>query len=212
MNTKKEVTQTFEELKEGSESRNFVQTVDLIINIEGVDLSDPENRFSTDVILPSGRGKEREICVIGDSKLSEAEELGVNVLSESDLDDLEGERDEAKKIAEENDFFLAEAPLMQKIGKILGPVLGPRGKMPNPFPPGADLEELIQRSEKSLTVKLGEEPVLQFPVGTEEMKPSEVEENVQAVLDEIGDNLPKGPQQIGSVYLKFTMSSPVEVI
>lgn len=212
METKKDISEAFEGLKERSKDRNFLQTVDLIVNLGGIDLADPENRFSTDVILPNGKGKERKICVIADSKLSQAKNLDVNVLSESDLDDLEGDRDNAKKIAQENDAFLAEAPLMQKIGKVLGPVLGPRGKMPSPFPPGADLEELIERSEKSITIKIGEEPVLQFAVGTEDMRPSQLEDNIQAVLNEIEDNLPKGPQQIDSVYLKLTMSKPVKVV
>lgn len=212
METKKDISEAFEDLKERSKDRNFLQTVDLIVNLGGIDLADPENRFSTDVILPNGRGKERKICVIADSKFSQAKNLDVNVLSESDLDDLEGDRDSAKKIAQENDAFLAEAPLMQKIGKVLGPVLGPRGKMPSPFPPGADLEELIERSEKSIIIKIGEEPVLQFAIGTENMRPSQLEDNIQAVLNEIEDNLPKGPQQIDSVYLKLTMSKPVKVV
>lgn len=211
METKKNVGESFEELKEGSKERNFLQTVDLVVNLGDVDLSNPENRFSSDIVLPNGRGKEREICVIADSKISEAKKLDVNILSESELEDLEGERNEIKKIAGENDYFMAEASLMEKIGKVLGPVLGPRGKMPSPFPPGADLEELLERSEKSLTVKVAEEPLVQLPVGTEDMKPSEIEENVKAVLGEIERNLPKGPQNIDSVYLKLTMSEPVEV-
>lgn len=212
MDFKEEITESIEKLHEESEEKNFLQTVDLIVNLTNIDLSDPESRFSTDVMLPNGRGKERQVCVIADSKLSQAKNLDVNVLSKGDLEDLQGKKDKAKKIAEENDYFLAEAPLMPEVGKSLGPVLGPRGKMPKPFSPDQDLEELIGKSEKSLTIKAGEEPVLQFPVGTESMDSSEIKENVTAVLNEIQDNLPKGPQQIGSVYLKFTMSKPVKVI
>lgn len=212
METKKNLVESFEELEESCKERNFLQTVDLIVNLGDVDLSNPENRFSSDIILPNGRGKEREICVIADSKISEAKKLDVNVLSESDLENLEGNKKKMKKIADENDNFMAEASLMEKIGKIVGPVLGPRGKMPNPFPPSADLKELLEKSEKSLTVKVGEEPLLQLPVGTEDMKPSEIEENVNSVLNEIEKNLPKGPKQIDSVYLKLTMSKPVEVV
>lgn len=212
MDVQEEIWEVIEKLREESEERNFLQTVDLIVNLTDIDLSDPENRFSTDVTLPNGRGKERQICVIADSKLSQAKKLDVNVLSEGDLDGLEGEKGEAKKITGENDYFLAEESLMPKVGKVLGPVLGPRGKMPKPFSPGQDLEELIGKSEKNLSIKAGEEPVLQFPVGTESMDSSKVEENVSAVLNEIEDNLPKGPQQIGSVYLKLTMSKPVEVV
>lgn len=212
MDQGEQIVEAVEKLREESKERNFLQTVDLIVNLRNIDLSDPENRFSSDVILPNGRGKEREICVIADSKLSQAKSLDVNTLSEGNLEDLKGNKDEIKRVAEENDFFLAEAPLMPKIGKILGPVLGPRGKMPKPFPPDENLEELLGKSVRSLTIKVGEEPLLQFPVGTEQMEPPQIEENVSAVLNEIEDNLPKGPQQIGSVYLKLTMSKPMRVV
>jgi len=32
--------------------RNFTQSIDLIINFKGMDLSDPENRFNEDFKLP----------------------------------------------------------------------------------------------------------------------------------------------------------------
>lgn len=207
-----EVAESVEGLQNDSKERNFLQTVDLIVNLRDIDLSDPENRFSSDVILPNKRGEDLKMCVIADSSIAEAKELDVTVLSKDELEGLEGERDEVKDLASEHDYFLAEAPLMPKIGQILGPVLGPRGKMPNPFPPGEDLDELVKRTERSLSIKLGEEPVLQFPVGTEDMEPSEIENNVTEVLKEVEANLPKASQQIKSVYIKFTMSSPARVV
>ncbi|MFP4116129.1 MAG: 50S ribosomal protein L1 [Candidatus Aenigmatarchaeota archaeon] len=207
-----DLVEKVKELEEGSDERNFLQTVDLVVNLGDIDLTDPGNRFSTDIILPHGRGKEREVCVIADSKIGEAKNLDVNLITKDDLEELEGETDEIKNIAEQNDYFLAEAPLMPKIGEVLGPVLGPRGKMPNPFPPDADLEDVLKKRENALTVKVGEGPTLHFPVGTENMDADMISENVNAVLDEIEANLPKGPKQIYSAYIKLTMSSPVRLI
>ncbi|MFP4117030.1 MAG: 50S ribosomal protein L1 [Candidatus Aenigmatarchaeota archaeon] len=207
-----DVIEKVEGLKEDSDERNFLQTVDLIVNLYDIDLSDPENRFSTDIILPHGRGKDVQVCVIADSKTTEAKKLDVNLITKDDLEDLEGNMDEAKKIAEENDIFLGEAPLMPKIGEVMGPVLGPRGKMPSPFKPGDNLGEILKKRRNSLNVKVGENRTLHFPVATEEMPADKIEENVRAVMDEIEGNLPKGPKQIGSAYLKLTMSSPVRLI
>ncbi len=207
-----EAVEKVDRLKDESEERNFVQTVDLIINLNDIDLSDPKNRFSTNIILPNGRGKDIKVCVIADSKISEAKKLEVNLITKDDLDELEGDRSEAKKIAEENDTFLGEAPLMPKIGKVLGPVLGPRGKMPGPFQPDENLEKILKKKKNSLAVKISENKTLHFPIGTEDMDSEMIEENVRAVIDEIESNLPKGPKQIGSVYLKLTMSKPVRLI
>lgn len=41
---------------EHSPKRNFVQTVDLSINLKDVDMSIPKNRIQEDIILPHGRG------------------------------------------------------------------------------------------------------------------------------------------------------------
>lgn len=209
---KEDIVEKVEELKEESKERNFLQTVDLVINLGDIELSDPENRFSTEVVLPHGRGKERQVCVITDAKITEAKNLDVNLITKDDLEDLEGKKDEAKKIAEENDYFLGEAPLMPKIGKILGPALGPRGKMPKAFPPDADLEGMMKKSGDTLTIKIKEDPTLHFPVGTEDMEAEMIGGNVEAVIQEMESNLPKGPQQIDSAYIKLTMSSPVRLI
>ncbi len=208
----KEAVEKIESMLENSEERNFIQTVDLIINLGDIDLKDPENRFSTDVVLPNGRGKKRNVCVIADAKITQAKKLDVNVISKDDLEELEGKRDKAKEIADKNDYFLGEAPLMPKIGQVLGPVLGPRGKMPNPFPPGADLKKVLGKSQNAITIKIREDKTLHFPVGTENMSSEEIKENADAVVEKIGSNLPKGSQQIDSVYIKLTMSKPERLI
>lgn len=210
MEIQDDLEKSVEELKD-SDKKNFTQTVDLIINFSGIDLEDPENRFSSDVILPHGRGKEREVCIIAKAKLPQAKKMDVNVISKNELEDLADEENKAKKIAKENDYFLAEAPLMPTVGKVLGSVLGPRGKMPKPFKPNDDLEELLRKSERSLSIKLREEPLLQLPVGTEDMEISEIVDNISEALKEVERNLPKGTRQIGSVYIKLTMSKPIKV-
>ena len=44
-----------------------------------------------------------------------------------------------KKVANRYDFFLSEVPHMGLVGRWLGVILGPRGKMPRPFPPCSTL-------------------------------------------------------------------------
>ena len=57
------------------------------------------------------------------------------VISPEQIDELSENKREARKLAGKFDFFVAETGLMANIGKSLGVVLGPRGKMPRPIPP-----------------------------------------------------------------------------
>src|SRR3989338_6599165 len=108
------------EAKQAGAGRKFEQTWDFVINLKGLDLKRPENRFSSEVVLPEGRGKELKVAVISDALTAEAKDSK-----------------QAKRIANEYDWFLGEVALMAQIGKTLGMVMGPRGKMPKPVPPKA---------------------------------------------------------------------------
>lgn len=191
-----------------SKKRNFTQTWDLIINLTNIDLSKPENRFSGNVVLPNKIGKEPEICIIADRAAREAKKLDVKVLTKKDLNNLDKRK--IKSIASQNDYFLGEVTLMPIIGKVLGPVLGPRGKMPKPFPPDSDLEKLIEKTKKSFRVNV-KSPVIQGAIGTEDMNHEEIKENIKSVLNFVVEKLPKKERQIKNVYIKLTMGKPVRI-
>jgi large subunit ribosomal protein L1 len=59
-----EIIDAVKEAKEQAKPRNFTQSIDVIINIKDLDVRKPENRFSEEVALPNGRGKEIKIGVI----------------------------------------------------------------------------------------------------------------------------------------------------
>lgn len=203
-----EINEAIKKARENSKKRNFPQTWDLIINLKGIDFSKPENRFSGNVILPNGKGKKSNVCVIADSKVTEARNLGIGVVTKDQL--IKMNRAEIKKLASHYDYFLGETSLMAQIGKVLGPVLGPRGKMPRPFPPTANLEGLIKSGEKTFNLNV-KNPVIQGAVGIENMKDEEIEENIKSVISFVEGKLPKGTQQIGSVVVKLTMGKAFRV-
>ncbi|MBI4017734.1 MAG: 50S ribosomal protein L1 [Candidatus Aenigmarchaeota archaeon] len=191
------------------QKRKFTQTVDLSINLKSIDLSKPENRFTANVVLPHGRGKAGRVLVLADSMVTEARKLqGVEVLTKADL--LKLDKDTGKGLAT-YDLLLAEAPLMAEIGKRLGPVLAPRGKMPRPFPSGANLQTLVASATRTLVLS-PKTPLIHAVVGREDMEDMRIEENVRAILETLEKNLPKGKQQIGSVYIKLTMGPSVRVV
>ncbi len=197
-------------IKEGKK-RNFLQTIDLIVNVKDIDLKNPQNRFVAEVFLPAGRGKEVRVCAIGNSLAEVAKNIADEVVDEKRLERLEENRRELKKIIKSCEFFIAEPRLMARIGKSMGKYLGPKNKMPKPVPPQADIKSLLKRMKNTVRVVLKDQPVIQCPIGTEEMKNEEIKKNFEAVMSTVLQKLPRGKNNIKSVYLKTTMGTPVKI-
>lgn len=211
--TEEEILEKVKEAKEKSTERNFTQTFDLSIGITNLDLSNPDNRINEEISLPNGTGKTQKVAIFADGELAEkARDSGADkVFNRDELENLGDDKSTAKNVAEEYGSFLAQADLMPIVGKELGPVLGPRGKMPQPVPPTADPSKKIEKSRGSVRVSIRENPVANLPVGSEDMSDEEITENVKEVLDFVISKLPKGPRQIRSVTLKTTMGKPVSL-
>jgi len=200
-----DILEALKELRSKSKPRNFVQTVDLIVNLKEIDLKKPENKINEVVELPYGRGKEASVVVFSD----EIKNLDVPVLNSKDIEELAKNKRACKKLAKETEFFLAEAKLMPVVGKHLGRYLAPRNKMPKLI--SGDVKQMIESMKKSVRVKIKSSPVIQCPVGTEKMKDEEIAENIKQVLKFLEEKLPKGKNNIKNVFVKLTMSAPVKV-
>lgn len=197
-----------EEAVESSGERNFEESVDMIINFRDLDLSDPENRINEDLKLPNKVDEDTKIAVIGDSLNGEAADRAI---SEDELEDMFDNPNEAKKLADEFSFLIAEAPLMPKIGQQLGQVFGPRNMMPDPMPPGNDPTDEIEALRNTLRITVKDQPLLQVKVGMEGHEGSDVARNANAVYNFVEDNLPQGVNNIKNVMMKTTMGPSVEV-
>ena len=130
-----ELLELISEARKNSRKRKFTQTWDLLINLKDMDLKKPEHRFSLEFVLPEGRGKDIKVGVIADSLAAEAKKHTDLVIRKEELESLAKNKKKLKKIVNDYDWFLAEAPLMPVIGKSMGAVFGPRGKLPKPVPP-----------------------------------------------------------------------------
>ncbi len=197
---------------EKSKERKFLESVDLAINLKDVDLSIPKNRINEEIVLPHGRGKEIKVGVFASGETAlKAKECADIVIAPEEIDTLAEDKRKARKMANQYDFFLAEAPLMGKIGKSLGIILGPRGKMPKPLPPGADPCPLVDRLKKTVRVRSRDRRTFHVAVGTKNMKPEEIAENIKEVIKRVETKLERGLQNIDSVYVKTTMGPAVKI-
>ncbi|MFC7215727.1 50S ribosomal protein L1 [Saliphagus sp. GCM10025308] len=195
---------------EDAPDRNFTETVDLAINLRDLDLNEPSNRVDESVVLPSGTGQETQIIVIAEGETAvRAEEVADQVLSGSDVADLDD--DDAKDLADETDFFIAEEAMMQDIARHLGTILGPRGKMPDPLSPDDDVVETVNRLKNTVQVRSRDRRTFHTRVGAEDMGAEDIADNIDVILRRLHADLEKGPQNIDSVYVKTTMGPSVEV-
>jgi large subunit ribosomal protein L1 len=197
---------------EEAPERNFSETVDLAVNLRDLDLNDPSNRIDEGVVLPSGTGQDTQIIVFATGETAvRAEEVADQVLGPDDLEDLGDDQNHAKDLADETDFFIAEAGLMQDIGRYLGTVLGPRGKMPEPLQPDDDVVEVVNRLTNSVTLRSGDRRTFHTRVGADEMTADEIASNIDVIVRRLNAQLEKGPLNIDGIYVKTTMGPSVEV-
>ncbi len=193
--------------------RKFTQTVDMAITLKNVDLNLPKNRIDEEVILPKGRGKEAKVGVFAQGEGATLAKKSADIVIQPDqFEDLQKDSRSFKKTANGMHYFLAEAPLMAQIGKSLGIVLGPRGKMPRPMPPGQDPSNMIASLRNTVKVRSKDKKAFHCVVGSADMSVEDLAENVEAVLDRIEKNLEHGRMNIGSIFLKTTMGPSVRLI
>jgi large subunit ribosomal protein L1 len=210
---KKTIVDAVKQAKAQSGGKKFNQTVDLILNIKEVDMKAPEGKIQAVVELPHATVKPNKVLVVASGELAmKARQSNADkVIERGDLEALAGKKKELRKLANEYDVFISETPMMAMVGKTLGPVLGPRGKMPIPVPPNADIVELLKKHRKTVVVRMRTQPIIQVSVGSEAMSEDDLFDNVQAVLRFLEGKLKRGLKNVKNVYIKTSMGLPVKI-
>jgi len=202
----KTIAEGIKQAKAKSGGKKFNQTVDLILDIVEIDMKSPEGKIQEVVELPHVTGKPG-----GDFIMKAKSSSADKVLERADLDALTGKKKELRKLATDYDVFICEAPLMPLVGRTLGPVLGPRGKMPIPVPPNADITALINKHRKTVVVRMRTQPIIQVSIGSEQMKDEELVDNTMAVLRVLDGKLKRGLKNVKYAFLKTSMGEPVKI-
>jgi large subunit ribosomal protein L1 len=112
------------------------------------------------------------------------------------------------------DFFLSEVPHMGLIGRYLGVVLGPRGKMPRPVPPTLDPAAIAAGLKSTVVVKSGDRMTFHVAIGTAKQSQEELVANAMAIYNRVTSKLERGIGNIRSLYIKTSMgpAQRIEVI
>jgi|TARA_B100001029_G_scaffold80047_1_gene65622 large subunit ribosomal protein L1 len=210
--TSNRINQAIEDALTTDKKRKFVESVEVAINLRDVDLQNPQKRINAEVALPHGRGRPARVAVFAQGEMAVISKKIVDtVISPDQIEDLSDNKREAKKLADKFDFFVAETGLMATIGKSLGIVFGPRGKMPRPIPPQADIERIIKSLTNLVPVRSKDRPTFHVPIGNVSMPQEQLAENLETIIKRVESSLDRGSDNIASIWVKTTMGKAVKL-
>ena len=199
------VEEAIQELRK-EKKRKFVQTIDLIINLQNFDVR--KEAVNTFVQIP--HPSQKTICGFLTRKSK-----SVDTIIKEEFDRYKTEGD-LKRLAKKYDFFIATAPLMGLIATKFGRVFGPMGKMPSPqagiIPMDNDnaIEEVVEKMKKLVRIK-SKEKSLKIPIGKEDLTDKELKENIESVITSVENALPRKKDNVKNIMIKLTMSKPIRL-
>lgn len=198
--------------KAEDKDRKFKQALELIIVFKDIDIK--KGFVLNETIQLPHTNKPAAVCVMasGDMGTKAKNAKADRIINEDELNSLTADKRKSRKIINSYDFFLADTKLMPVVGKSLGQLLGPRGKMPTPVPFNAPIESFLQRFRSSIRVKVKNSLSASCKIGDETMDDKELAANASAVLSAIEKKLPSGDKNIKKVLIKTTMGKIIKEV
>ncbi len=210
MITEKQLAEMIKEAKATDKERKFKQSIELIMVFKDIDVKKGFSINET-IQLPKTNSP-AAICVMasGDMGLKAKNAKADKVIDDDELTRLATNKRESRKLINSFDFFLADTKLMPVVGKVLGQLLGPRGKMPTPVPFNAPIDSFLERFRSSVRVRVKNSLSMACKIGDESMEDAELASNAHAVLSGIEKKLPNGEKNIRKILIKTSMGKLVK--
>ena len=198
------------EAKSAEKKKKFKQSLELIMVFKDIEIKKGFSINET-VQLPK-TSSPAAICVMasGDMGLKAKSANADRVMDNEEINRLATNKSESKKLINSFDFFLADTKLMPVVGKVLGQIMGPRGKMPTPVPFNAPIDSFLARFRTSVRVRVKNSLGMSCKIGDESMDDSDLVANAYAVVNAIEKKLPNGDKNIRRVMIKTTMGKIVK--
>lgn len=179
----------------------FNESVDVAVNL-GVDPRKSDQVVRGSVVLPKGTGRSVRIAVFTSSQHADAAKAaGADLVG---LDDLAAQV-KAGKI--EFDILLATPDAMKVVGQ-LGPVLGPRGLMPNPKDGTVttDIANAVKNAKMGqVRYRVDKAGIVHCAVGKVSFEAADITENLITVLNAVKKAKPSTAK--GVYFKKITLST-----
>ena len=207
-----QLVEVIKKAKESDKTRKFQQSVEMILVFKDIDVK-KGFAISETIQLPKKMSKSASVCIIatGDLGIKAKNAKADRVMNEAELVQLGKNKRESRKVINKYDFFLADTKLMPTVGKVLGQLLGPRGKMPTPIPFNAPVEALLDRFRTSVGVKVKGSLSLSCKIGEESMDDADLAANANTIAAAIEKKLPNGDKNIRKIMIKTTMGKAIRL-
>ncbi len=212
MITESELVEMVKKAKEEDKERKFKQALELIMVFKDIDVKKGFALNET-VQLPK-TSSPASVCVLagGDMGTKAKNAKADRVVGTDELNQMGTNKRESRKFINKYDFFLADTQLMPVVGKVLGQILGPRGKMPTPVPFNAPIESFLERFRTSIRVRARGALAMSCKIGDESMDDADLAANAHAVINAVEKKLPNGDKNIKRIMVKTTMGKIVKQV
>jgi len=196
--------------KAATKERKFKQSIELIITFKDIDVK--KGFALNEVIQLPKTSSPATVCIIATGEMNQKAKAAKadSVIGTEELEKFGTNKRESRKFINKYDFFLADTKVMPTVGKTLGQLLGPRGKMPTPVPFDASIEAFLQRFRSCIKVRARASLSVSAKIGDVSMEDADLAINALAVLHAIEKKLPNGEKNMKKILIKTTMGKPVK--
>ena len=212
MVTESEISEMIGKAKEGAKKLKFKQSVELIMTFKDIDVK--KGFAINETVQLAKTSAPAQVCVMatGDMNLKAKTAKADKVVDTDELNKLGANKRESRKFVGKYDFFLADTKLMPLVGKVLGQILGPRGKMPTPVPFNAPIESFLDRFRTSVRVRVRSSLAMSCKIGNEGMDDADLTTNAITVINAVEKKLPNGEKNIKRILVKTTMGPVIKQV
>lgn len=189
------------ELVKKMATAKFDESVDVAIGL-GIDPRKSDQVVRGAVVLPNGTGKTMRVAVFATAdKANEAREAGADIVGMEDL------AEQVKAGQMDFDVVIATPDAMRVVGT-LGPVLGPRGLMPNPKvgTVTADVRTAVTNAKGGqVRYRADKGGIIHSTIGKSSFEAKALHENLFALLDSLRKAKPATSK---GIYIRKVSLSP----
>ena len=189
------------ELVKKMATAKFDESVDVAVGL-GIDPRKSDQVVRGAVVLPNGTGKQMRVAVFATAdKANEAREAGADIVGMEDL------AEQVKAGQMDFDVVIATPDAMRIVGT-LGPVLGPRGLMPNPKvgTVTADVRTAVVNAKGGqVRYRADKGGIVHSSIGKSTFEAKALQENLMALIDSLRKAKPATSK---GIYIRKVSLSP----